>query len=90
VDAFSPDGSQILTVHILSDGIGPRSVAHREIDGTRLATYESTGWFTTLGWESPSTLLLETHGRRRTATVRCTLSDCENATDPVRTDPPLG
>ncbi|CAA9385467.1 MAG: hypothetical protein AVDCRST_MAG32-1956 [uncultured Nocardioides sp.] len=87
VDAFSPDGTRIATVDILSDGIGPGRVTHREVDGTRLATYESTGWFGAFSWESPSTLLLDTYGRRKSAVVRCTLAACENATDPVRTEP---
>lgn len=87
VDAFSPEGTRMTTVHILSDGIGPGRVVHREVDGTRLATYDSTGYFGAFSWESPNTLLLDTHGRRKSATVRCTRAACENATDPVRTDP---
>ena len=87
VDAFSPDGTRMATIDILSDGIGPGRVVQREVDGTALAAY-STYWFGTFTWESPGVMLLETHGRRQTATVRCDLADCENATDPVRTADP--
>lgn len=87
VNTFSPDGARMATIHILSDGLGPRRVVQREVDGTRLATY-NTYWFGAISWESPRTMLLETHGRRKTATVRCHHGDCENATDPVRTVEP--
>ena len=82
VAAFSPDGTQMLTVDILSDGLGPRAVRLREIDGTLLATW-TTGWFSGWSWESPGTVLLEANGRRKSAVVRCTAVRCENATDPV-------
>ena len=87
VDTFSPDGTRMATIDILSDGIGPGRVVQREVDGTALATYTSY-WFGLFTWESPTSMLLETHGRRQTATVRCELTDCENATDPVTTQQP--
>ena len=33
-------------------------------------------------------VLLEVNGSSRSATVRCTLAECENATDPVKVTPP--
>ena len=66
---------------------GSSRVPLREIDGTRLASY-TTGWFSGWEWESPSALLLDVNGRRKFATVRCTLAACENATDPVPTMSP--
>ena len=83
IAAFSPDGTQLLTFHILTDGIGPGEMHLRGIDGTRLATY-TTSWFSTWDWEAAGTLLLDVNGTRRSATVRCTLGACENATDPVK------
>lgn len=84
VDELSPDGSRMATIGILVDGIGPSSVTQRTIDGTRLATY-SASWFGSFSWESPTAMLLETHGERLSATVRCDLGDCENASDPEPT-----
>jgi hypothetical protein len=87
VAAFSPDGTQLLTFHILTDGLGPGELHLREVDGTKLATW-TTGWFSGWGWESSGAVLLEVNGRRRSATVRCVLTQCENATDPVQVQAP--
>jgi hypothetical protein len=84
---ISPDGNRILTFHILTDGLGPREIHLREVDGTRLATY-TTNWFSGWEWESPDVLLLDVNGNRKSATVRCTLAACENATDPVKVQAP--
>jgi hypothetical protein len=87
VAAFSPDGTQMLTFHILTDGLGPGEVRLRELDGTRLATYR-TNWFSGWEWESPGTVLLDANGARKYAVVRCALADCEDATDPVKVSVP--
>ena len=87
VAAFSPDGTQMVTFHILTDGLGPGEVRLREMDGTRLATYR-TNWFSGWQWESPGTLLLDVNGARKHAVVRCALADCEDATDPVKVSAP--
>jgi hypothetical protein len=79
----SPDGTQLVTTDLLADGVGPGRLTLREIDGTALVTY-TTGWFEGLEWESAETLLLRVNGLRKYATVRCTLTACENATDPVK------
>jgi hypothetical protein len=73
----------MFTIRILTDGLGPDRINLREIDGTRLASY-TTGWFSDWGWESPATVLLEANGTKKASTVRCTLGQCENATDPVK------
>ncbi|GAB3034927.1 hypothetical protein GCM10011376_19680 [Nocardioides flavus (ex Wang et al. 2016)] len=87
VAAISPDGTEMLTFHILTDGLGPNEVRLRGVDGTRLATYR-TNWFGGWGWESPGTVLLDVNGKHKAATVRCTLDACENATDPVKVQVP--
>ena len=50
IEAISPDGDRMATVHILSDGIGPGEVWERELDGTLLGDY-TTGWFGRIGFE---------------------------------------
>ncbi|MDR7253629.1 hypothetical protein J2X46_002619 [Nocardioides sp. BE266] len=87
VAAVSPDGTQLLTFHILTDGVGPGEIRLRTLAGKKLATY-TTNWFQDWGWESPGTLLLGVNGQRKAATVRCTLTACENATDPVKASTP--
>ena len=87
VAAFSPDGTQMVTFDILTDGLGPGEVRLRELDGIRLATYR-TNWFSGWEWESPGTLLLDVNGAGKASVVRCTLDDCENATDPVKVQAP--
>jgi hypothetical protein len=87
IAAFSPDGTQMITFDILTDGLGPGELHLREVDGTRLATY-TTSWFSGWEWESPDTVLLDVNGRRKFATVRCTLAACEDATDPVKVQMP--
>ncbi|MCP3421083.1 hypothetical protein [Nocardioides pinisoli] len=87
VAAFSPDGTQMLTFHKLTDGLGPGEIHLRRIDGTRLATW-TTGWFGSWQWESAGAVLLGVNGQRKSATVRCTLDACENATDPVAVQTP--
>jgi hypothetical protein len=86
VAGFSPDGTQMMTFHILTDGLGPGEIRLRTIGGTKLATYTSN-WFSSWGWESPGIVLLDTNGKKQSAVVRCTRDACENATDaePVRT-----
>lgn len=87
VAAFSPDGTTMLTIGILTDGIGPNVITLRRTDGTRLASW-TTSWFGGWRWESPDAVLLDVNGTRRSATVRCVLADCENATDPVEVQAP--
>ncbi len=79
-DEFSPDGSRVATVHILSDGIGPSRVTVRTTDGgKKLASYDVKGWFGRLHWESDTALLLDTYGQKKWATVRCDVGTCDRA-----------
>lgn len=87
IEAISPDGARMATVHILSDGIGPSAVWEREIDGTVLGDY-TTNWFGRIGFEDNLDLLLDVNGDTRAATVRCREGSCENATDPVAVQDP--
>ncbi len=87
VAAFSPDGTQMLTFHILTDGVGPGALHLRTIAGKKMATY-TTNWFSGWEWESPDAVLLDVNGRRKFATVRCTAATCDNATDPVKVTAP--
>lgn len=87
VPAVSPDGTQMVTFGILTDGVGPGEVNLRAVDGRKLATY-TTNWFSSWEWESPTTLLLSVNGEKQASIVRCTLASCENATDPVKVSSP--
>jgi hypothetical protein len=87
VAALSPDGTRMVTFHILTDGLGPGEVDLRTIGGKKLATY-TTNWFSGWEWESPTALLLTVNGQRKASIVRCTLGSCENATDPVKVSAP--
>lgn len=83
VESFAPGGRRMVTVHILSDGIGPNAASVRTVAGRLVARYAVKGWFGALTFETPKTLLLETNGKRRAATVRCLKADCERASDLV-------
>lgn len=78
VATFSPDGSLMATIHILSDGIGPGEVQLRDGDGTLQVRYRAD-WFGAIQWEDADTLLLEANGQRKGAVVRCDGTDCERA-----------
>ncbi|MFC4786677.1 hypothetical protein ACT8ZV_19535 [Nocardioides sp. MAHUQ-72] len=88
VEAFNPRGTRLATVPVLTDGLGPSEVRVRRDGGRLLARYTTAGWFGALDWESAKALLLDTFGKKKAATVRCVLSDCERAT-PLRDTPPL-
>ncbi|WP_166140370.1 WD40 repeat domain-containing protein [Nocardioides ochotonae] len=89
VAAFSPTGRRVATVPILTDGLGARSLLVRTVRGGEiLAGYRVGGWFGAIGWESARTLLLDAHGTRRTATVRCAPTRCERASRAVPTTAP--
>ncbi|MCL8027112.1 hypothetical protein [Nocardioides bruguierae] len=82
VESFSPDGSRLLTVHILSDGMGPTEVDLRTGRGRHLLTYDvGYGWIWTLGWEGDRTFVADVDGRRKAATVRCHGASCARASD---------
>lgn len=78
--SISPDGSRMLTMHKLTDGLGPGRVHLRTASGRLLATYEVDGWFLRWMWEDGRTVLLGANGRRSYALVRCEAAACERAT----------
>ena len=80
VATFAPGGTRMATIHILTDGLGPRDVLLRKPHGKVLAHY-SARWFGALDWESDRKLLLDTNGAEKSATVRCVVADCERASD---------
>jgi hypothetical protein len=86
VVAFSPDGSHMALAHILSDGLGPTAIDVRTAAGKAVGKYNvKNGWFGQLEFESADTLLLETSGPHKTATVRCKATACERASEPTKT-----
>ncbi|GAB3197231.1 hypothetical protein GCM10027062_08510 [Nocardioides hungaricus] len=77
--AFSPNGRRMVTTDILSDGLGPGEVTARTTKGgKRLAAYR-TYWFGAIAWETDRALLMDANTRRRAATVRCVVAECERA-----------
>jgi len=82
VAAFNADASRIATIGILSDGPGPGRVDARTIDGKSLGRYQvRSGWFGSIGFETPTALLLEVNAARKAFTARCTGTACERASD---------
>lgn len=84
VEAFSPDGARMATVHKLTDGLGAGEVHVRKARGHETARYTTAGWFGLLTWEDGDHLLLDTVSKKQAATVRCDvttglLGDCERA-----------
>ena len=78
VYAFSPDGSRMLTVYILSDGLGPGQLQLHRGGGRIVAKYHSY-YFGEALWETDTTPLMLTHGKQKTAWVRCDVAACERA-----------
>lgn len=77
--AISPSGRRVATIHILSDGLGPRDVSVRRDTGRKLADYRVGGWFGRIDFESDLALLLDAAGSERQAVVRCEAATCERA-----------
>ena len=77
--AISPSGRRVATIHILSDGLGPRDVSVRRDTGRELADYRVGGWFGRIDFESDQALLLDAAGSKRQAVVRCEAAACERA-----------
>lgn len=88
VEGFSPDGRRLVTVDILTDGIGPGRTWVRTSRGRLLATLLSYGWFGRLEFESAHDLLLSAHGSKKSAVVRCDPQGCERASALTRTQVP--
>ena len=82
VEEFGPRAKRLLTVAILSDGIGPGGVSLRTGKGRLLVTYGAPAYFGALAFEDKQHVLLETTGRKKTAFIRCAGTACEKATKP--------
>jgi hypothetical protein len=81
VESFAPGGLRMVTVHLLSDGIGPNEASVRTVSGRLVSRYSVQGWFGALTFESPKALLLETNGKKQATTARCVKAACERAED---------
>jgi len=88
VESFAPGGRRMVTVHILSDGIGPSEASVRTVGGRLLGRYSVQGWFGALTFESPRALLVEVNGQRQATTARCVREVCERAAGLGPVEPP--
>ncbi len=76
---FAPNGRRMVTVSLLSDGLGPGQVTSRMTRGGKaIATYKAY-WLATTTWEDNTTLLFDAHTKKRAAIVRCVVDACERA-----------
>jgi hypothetical protein len=78
---FSPDGSHVLTVFKLADGLGPNEVRLRTVEGEQVGRYRADGYLGQLLFEDDDTPLLEVWTRDSSGLVRCDGADCELASD---------
>ncbi|MGV3563968.1 MAG: hypothetical protein ACO1ON_11880 [Nocardioides sp.] len=78
---FSPDGSHLLTVFKLADGLGPREARVRTVEGTEVGRYRVDGFLGQLLFEDADTALLEVATEDSSGLVRCDGPDCELASE---------
>ncbi len=76
--AVSGNGSRFLTIDLLTDGLGPRTVDLRSADGTQIHRYR-TGLFGSVGFDRQGALVLSAQSRRS-----ATIALCDNQGDCVR------
>ena len=78
VESFAPGGRRMVTVHILSDGIGPNAASVRTVDGRlSAATRSRAGSVRSLRVAEGAAP--EANGKRQATTVGASGSDCERA-----------
>ncbi len=87
VRAISSDGSHLLTVFLLSDGLGPSEVHVRTVEGEETGRYEVDGFFERFLFEDGDTVLLGAVTRESRGLARCDAGDCELASDLGRGEP---
>jgi len=91
VESFSPGGTRMTTVDILSDGIGPNAVTLRTRRGAKLADYTvgRRGWVGQQVWAGPSDspLTLDVHGPRWSTVAECDDAGCTRIARLTRTEP---
>lgn len=80
VREFAPKGGRTVTDFILSDGPGPSVVEVHRTHGRLVARYRAPSLFGAVRWETARKLTMETFTKKKGATVRCKLADCERAT----------
>jgi len=78
---LSPDGSHVLTVFALSDGLGPSEARVRTVEGDQVGRYRVDGYLGQLLFEDGDTALLEVATKDSSGLVRCDGADCELASD---------
>ena len=78
---FSPDGSHVLTVFKLADGLGPGEARVRTVVGEQVGRYRVDGYLGQLLFEDADTALLEVATKDSSGLVRCDGPDCELASD---------
>lgn len=78
---FSPDGSHVITLFKLSDGLGPDEARVRTVDGEQVGRYRVDGYLGQLLFEDGDTALLEVQSRDASGMVRCDGAACELASD---------
>lgn len=78
---FSPDGSHLLTVFKLADGLGPGEARVRTVEGEQVGRYRVDGYLGQLLFEDADTALLEVATKDSSGLVRCDGPDCELASD---------
>jgi hypothetical protein len=78
---FSPDGSHLLTVFKLADGLGPSEARVRTVEGEQVGRYRVDGYLGQLLFEDADTALLEVATEDSSGLVRCDGPDCELASD---------
>lgn len=81
VVTFSPDGSHVITVFKLADGLGPNEVRVRTVEGEQTGRYRVDGYLDQFRFEDGDTALLGVATRDASALVRCDGGSCELASD---------
>lgn len=79
---FSPDGSHLMTVFELADGLGPDEVRVRTVSGEQTGRYRvPDGYVGQLLFEDGDTALVEAWTRDASGLARCDSGSCELASD---------
>jgi hypothetical protein len=81
VVAFSPDGSHVLTLFKLADGLGPDEARVRTVEGEQVGRYRVDGYLGQLLFEDADTALVEVFTRGSSGLARCDGPACELASD---------
>lgn len=82
--SFSPDGRRMVTIERrVTPGLGKvRTIVLRTVRGRTLGRWTAEA-FTDISWESDTKISFRVDGSSQSAMVRCSASQCANASDPV-------